>query len=310
MRKRFTALILILLMCLTLMPIGAFAADVVDSGKCGDNATWSLDSAGTLTISGSGEIYDYTESLTEPPTTTAPWAKYSNDIKKVVIGDGITHVGAFAFSCLPQLISVTIPSSLVSSSIAYDFSTNITDVYISDIAAWCNIEIYHSSANPLCHAKNLYVNNELVTDLIIPDGVTTINAYAFAYCSGIKTVTIPASVKEIGWLAFDGIDSDNHIQSITFKGDAPESKFGGTLYDADLFNPPKPTIYAPKDNSTWLDPARYDSERGTFDGCPIEFYDAVPDSPDDGGSSDNFFSRLLDTIRNIFRSLFSWLPFC
>ena len=66
MKKRVCGIILIISIFMTFVPY-IYAATVVDSGACGDNATWSLDSSGTLTISGTGEIYDgYGENSEQP----------------------------------------------------------------------------------------------------------------------------------------------------------------------------------------------------------------------------------------------------
>ena len=76
------------------------------------------------------------------------------------------------------------------------------NVYITDIAAWCNIEFESNySANPL-QGTNLYINDKLVTELVIPDGITAIKNYTFAGCCSITSVVIPNSVTSIGAYAF------------------------------------------------------------------------------------------------------------
>ena len=76
-------------------------------------------------------------------------------------------------------------------------------MHITDITAWCNIDFYEAYSNPLYYAKNLYLNGELVTDLIIPNGVTTIKSYTFRSC-GTTNITIPDSVTTIGEYTFSG----------------------------------------------------------------------------------------------------------
>ena len=95
-------------------------------------------------------------------------------------------------------------------------------MYITDIAAWCNISFGSSSENPLYYAKNLYLNNQLVTELIIPDSVTSIGDRAFYWCESLTSITIPNSVNSIGSFAFSGCSGLTSItipDSVTSIGD-------------------------------------------------------------------------------------------
>ncbi|MBE6667251.1 MAG: leucine-rich repeat domain-containing protein [Ruminococcaceae bacterium] len=112
-------------------------------------------------------------------TSIGKHAFYGNSLKNITIGNGVTSIGEYAFrDC-----------------------SSLTGVYITDIAKWCNIS-FESYANPLYYANNLYLNGELVTNLVIPEGVTSISENAFSGCRSFISVTISSSVKSIGRYAF------------------------------------------------------------------------------------------------------------
>lgn len=109
--RRILSMALSLAMILTIIPwisLGTSAADIIDSGKCGDNLTWMLDSEGTLTISGEGEMWDFYY------YTDRPWINYCDDIVKSIICDGVTNIGNDAFLECSSLTSVAIPNGVTS----------------------------------------------------------------------------------------------------------------------------------------------------------------------------------------------------
>ena len=111
--KRWTALLLALVLCLSVLPAGVLASEAgaaeavspsvmaVTSGKCGKNVTWKLDGKGTLTISGKGEMDHYWGA-----GSSSPWQDSCNKIKKVVVKSGVTGVGGYAFFDCKNLKSV------------------------------------------------------------------------------------------------------------------------------------------------------------------------------------------------------------
>ncbi len=123
-------------------------------------------------------------------------------------GYPVVEIGYEAFRDCKSLTSVTIPASVTSMGReAFNNCVGLTSVFITDVAAWCGIEFYSFTANPLCYAGYLYLYDELVTDLILPDGVTRIGNFAFFGCDTLTSVTIPASVTSMGDWAFEGCNS-------------------------------------------------------------------------------------------------------
>ncbi len=183
----------------------------------GSNAFWECSSLTSVTIgSGVKSIGNYAfwncSSLTsiEIPnsvTSIGNFAFYQcTGLTSVTIPNSVTSIGEYAFSGCYGLTSVTIGSGVTSiGGSAFTGCSGLKKVIVKDIAAWCGIKFDGSYSNPLYYAKHIYSNEDTeITNLIIPNSVTSIENYAFQYCSGLTSITIPNSVTSIGEGAFDG----------------------------------------------------------------------------------------------------------
>ena len=160
------------------------AAEIVASGDCGaegDNVKWQLDSEGTLTISGEGEMKRFSYS------SPAPWKTES--IKKLVVENGVTNIVKEAFVDCPSLTSVTISDSVTTiGEAAFKNCSLLTSINIPK-----NVTIIDNETFKGCSG---------LASITIPDGVTAIKSLAFEDCSNLTSVVIPDSVISIEYSAF------------------------------------------------------------------------------------------------------------
>ena len=212
MKKRLLACLLTLVMLLALLPATALAADPTTSGSCGENLTWSFDSAtGTLTISGTGAMADYTKASDQP------WYSYANAITAVTLENGVTAIGAHS---LRQLTAINTPLALPRS--------------LEKIGS-CALYMAHFSAftvdaeNTAFTAKNGVLYNKDMTTLVAypcgsaqtsyvaPASVQKISAYAFSSAKSLQTADFSAAtdLSQVGQQAFESASSVNAL----FKND-------------------------------------------------------------------------------------------
>ncbi|MBE6319558.1 MAG: leucine-rich repeat domain-containing protein [Bacteroidales bacterium] len=127
-----------------------------------------------------------------------------SSLTSVTIGNSVTSIGNDAFSGCSALTSITIPNSVTSIgwSAFYNCDSLTKTNYTGDIAGWCKIKFDNYTASPIYYSHNLYINDQEIKDLVIPNTVDSIQNYAFYECFSLKSVTIPNSVKSIGYHTF------------------------------------------------------------------------------------------------------------
>ena len=118
----------------------------------------------------------------------------------------MTEIDGDAFNFCDDLKSIKLPASLTSiGERAFNCCYALKRVHIADVAAWCKVEFADVDSNPIAFTTELYLGEELLTDLVIPEGVEHIAAYAFTGNHGgheFESVTIPRSLKSVGTEAF------------------------------------------------------------------------------------------------------------
>lgn len=243
MRKKLLSILLVLSLMLALVP-AAFAAEPAASGTCGSGVAWALDNDGTLTITGTGQIRDY--SIYDP----APWK--GTAVKELVISEGVTAVGACAFTDCTEIASVQLPSTL----------TTLGERCFAGCISLTSIELPHALMSVIggAFANCLRLRSFsmaggdnydfAVRDGVlmtasgkgivaypaarpgirydVPDGVTGIARYAFSG-SGLMIVSLPTSLHSISDYAFSnctrlmyiGIPAEMHYMAEqgVFEGD-------------------------------------------------------------------------------------------
>ena len=178
-------------------------------GTCGYNLiTWVLTEDGTLTISGSGNMKDYSSS------SVAPWYSNRTKILSVVVEPGVESVGNYAFYACLKLASVSLPGGVKSvGQSAFQDCAKLTAVEIPEGVTSIGYRAFYGCSGltsvtipegVTSIGSSAFSGCRSLTSVTIPEGVTSIDYYTFEDCSSLTSVTIPESVTSIGNSAFSG----------------------------------------------------------------------------------------------------------
>ena len=224
--KKALALLALLAAACCLLTFSAAAESAAASGICGENLTWTLDAAGTLTVSGTGAMKNYNY-MGAP----APWYQSRDSIKAVVVESGVTTIGRYAFYDCSSLTGITLPEGVTSIGVysfydcrslasitipesvtiigngAFSGCSSLTDVSITDLDAWYRIDFADYRATPMQYAKNIWLDGQKIVSVTVPEGITEVKAYTFCGFKDLSEVTLPKSLTTIGEDAFRNCDS-------------------------------------------------------------------------------------------------------
>ena len=200
------------------------AADLIDSGSCGKNATWELYKDGTLYIKGTGAMQDYNWNYNETTkivTTGAPWHdSHSASVKKLVVEDGITSIGNEAFSDCESLVSAELAEGITSIGDGtftacrdlekINIPNSVTSIgYDAFYSCWALTSLELPSG--LSKLESSAVSFTAIKELTVPHGVKVVDSYLAAYNDNLTTVTLEEGVEEIWHRAFWGCEKLNNI---------------------------------------------------------------------------------------------------
>ncbi len=244
----------------------------VASGTCGDNLTWSLSSDYVLTISGTGEMDDYSWG-------SSPWYSYAHNITAIEIEDGITHIGDFAFDNCDSVTKIEIPDSVTSiGNEGFYACRSITSIDIPDSVTSIG--------------EGVFLSCESLESITIPNTITNIADSMFSGCHSLTGIDIPSSVTSIGEMAFNDCPSLKSIEipvGVTSIGENVFMNCNGLT-----------EINVSADNETYAsaDGILYNKEMTTLIKCP-EAKEGQIDIPDGVISIENYAFYICTALTEI-----------
>ena len=188
------------------LPTGVLAAGT--EGSCGEDLTYSLDlDTNVLTISGTGAMTDYANQ------NASPFYALRNNIFGIVIEEGVTSIGSFAFSNLQKFNSISLPSTLTEiHASAFYCAKGLTSCDIPDSVTLIGNKAFEGCnamatvdlpASLVTIGERAFASCFVLQDVTLPAGLASIGAYAFSNCRAFTAVVIPESVTALPDQCFD-----------------------------------------------------------------------------------------------------------
>ena len=162
-----------------------------------------------------GSVDDWCNKRWSPTQLSSNYTLYIDNekVSDLVISEDVTSIVSNAFSGCSSLTSVVIPGSITAiGSDVFQRCENLKTISITNLSAFCNIDFASSSSSPMYYTHRLYIEGDEVTQLVIPNNVTSINNNAFYTCNSLTSVNIPNSVINIGSNIFNGC---TYLEEIT-----------------------------------------------------------------------------------------------
>lgn len=243
----------------------------------GENLTYYIPSALTKVKVEGGEVYfgafsdckNLIEIVLPEALTAIPERLFDgcSALKTVEIPRGVTTVGNFAFRAC-GIDGITVPAAVISiGTEAFSGCEQLKRVDITDLESWINIRFSGGMANPLYYAGNLYVDGEILTDLIVPDNILSLGGWTFVNVVCLKSVTLHENIAGVDREAFDGCVNIESISTVAeFVGTFPKNSLkyatvtNGELKDENTFAGADKLIRADLKGVTFI-------SEGTFERC-------------------------------------------
>lgn len=163
--------------------------------------------------------------------------QFQSALTSIVIPEGVTTIGYQGFKACSNLTTIKLPKSLkvigANSGLAFDGCSALANgkFIIDDLAWWCSLDIKGCYSNPVYYAKHIFSDEDTeITNLVIPEGVTTIGHDAFYRCEGITTVSLPSTLETIGDNAF----ANSGLTSVDFPAGLTTINYGAFMNCANL----------------------------------------------------------------------------